>query len=249
MSKITIYPELFLEEIELNRMIKFLDVSGFRNLFVKFTETFGIIKKASDTSFIALQVYNSSSGKIGVKTGSAFTGAGDLINLAVDTPDLFTLTDDNIFRKVFIQYAQTQIETGTLALNANGTIVGTGTVFTELFKTGKRIEIINSVLGNNKTCGIVSVTSDTSLATDTTFIIESGLNFKVKGVFTPSISIPDGSSRPYFIDTVNITLEADTAVSTNDKIYLARVKLATGVITCQSKYVFSNSKGKCFFAW
>lgn len=231
MSKLVVYPELFLEETELNRMIRFLGQDGFRKLLTIFTDEFGIVKRNRDGTFTALQVYNSSSGKVGVRAGEAFTSAGDLIQLTADVADILTIPDDNTYRKVFIQYATTQIEQGTLQLNTNGTIVGTNTNFDEILKAGKRIEIINSTQGNNGTYNIVSVTDATNLEADATFVAESGVQYKIKGVYTPSVSIPDGESRPFYLDSVNITLESDATSQSDVKFCLGRVKNDGGVIT------------------
>lgn len=231
MSQIIIYPELFIEEIELNRMQRLLSNEGFRRMFVAVSSTFGVCK----TNQNSLKVYESSSGKIGIKEGSAIDSDGNLIFLSEDKPDLFTLTNDNTFRKIFIQYTTTQIEKGTLQLNTNGSIIGTNTLFTQLFKPGKRIEIVNSTLNNNGTYEIVTVNSDTSLTTNATFTSESGVNFKVKGVYTPGASIPDNQSRPYFLDSVNITLESDSNNGNNKKFCLARVKLNGSTLTIEDK--------------
>ena len=228
MSKITFYPELFLEETEMNRFRKFLEDDGFRKMFVSFSESFGVVKKESLPN--SLQVYNSSSTKVGVRAGYAFTAQGNLIHVSADLSDLFTLTDDNTLRKVFIQYEETQIEEGTLQLNTNGTIVGTGTKFLETLKTGKRIEIINSSLGNNGTYEVSTVTNDLNLATTSTFVAESGLSYKVKGVYTPTVTISDGNSRPFYLDTVNITLESTSVSNTDNKICFGWLASQTDIL-------------------
>ncbi len=231
MSKFIDYPELFIEDTELNRMINLIDSSGYRNILVQMTETFGIFKRVRDGSFTSLQVYNSSSGKIGIYSGLAFGSDGNFINVPANLPDLFSVPSDGIYRRVFIQYAQTQVETGTIAVTTGGTITGTGTVFTQLFKPGKNIEIINSLLGNNGVYGITAVSSDTSMTAASFPANESGLSFKFQGVYTPSVSIPDGNKRPYWYDSYNITLQADTVTETDTMFCLGRVVNNAGVIT------------------
>lgn len=231
MSDIKFFPELFLEEPELNRMYNFIVNEGYKKLILKFTEYFGIIKKRSDSNFTALKIYNSSAGKIGIRAGMAFDSNGQFIEVKEDLPDLFTVPDDNTPRKVFIQYLQTQIEQGTIELQANGNIIGTNTKFTEVFKVGKRIEVINSTNGNDGTYGITSVTDDTHLTVDDTFIAESGLKYKVKGVYTPGVTIADDQSRPFYLDSYNITLESNANTSSDTKFLLGTVLSNSGNLT------------------
>ena len=232
MSNFIDYPELFIEDTELNSMIRLLDTQGYRNLLVQMTETFGIFKRVRDNGFTALQVYNSSSGEIGVYAGLAFDNSGNFINVKNNLPDLFAIPNDNTYRRVFIQYAQTQVEVGTINIAINGTITGVGTLFTQIFKPGKNIEIINSTHGNNGVYEVLSVNNDTLMLVNFNFVnAENNLNFKFQGVYTPSVTIPDSNKRPYWYDSYLITLQADNITETDSMFCLGRVINSLGVLT------------------
>lgn len=229
MSKFKAFPEIFIEETEINRMTELISVLGFNKIFSSLTKTYGIIKK--DLADTSLQVYESSTGKIGLRSGYALNSSGEFISNNSDTPDVLTIPDDGVTRKIFITYYQTQIETGTISISSGGAVVGVGTEFNKIFKAGKKLEIINSLLGNDGAYEISSVTDDLNLQLTGSFTAETNLQFKMQGKFTPGVVVPDGNKRPYYYDSFSVTLESDANLPTDDKFLLARIARVGSTLT------------------
>lgn len=247
MSNLKAFPDLFIEDIEINRLISLLEERGFRKLLSKLSFSYGVVRKGSLESFNDLKIYESSANKVGIKAGSSFDSAGNLVNLDADVADILTIPDDNTYYKIFITYAQSQIELGTVQLLTDGSIIGTNTEFDKIFNPGKSIEIINSTQGNDGIYEVVAVNSATDIDTNETFVAESGLHFKVVGVFTPGATIPDGNKRPYFYDSYILSLESDANSATNTKFLLARIKNNGGTLTLEDKRLTNLHEFKDFY--
>jgi len=243
MSKILFNQEMFIEDIVLKRFQKMVGEYGWKRMFDKMITKYGIIKseKTKDI-FTELQVYESSAGKIGVRAGSAFTSNLDFIFISSDKPDLLTIPNDNVVRKVFIQYANTNIEQGVIQLNADGSIVGTGTKFLESFNVGFSIEIVGSVSGNDGTYQITSITDNLNLDTNATFVVEAGLSFKVISIHTPGYTVPLGDEYIYSNDTFNITLEDSSNIQTDTKFLLGQVNYDGTTLEIADNRIFNILK-------
>jgi hypothetical protein len=172
-----------------------------------------------------LKIYESSSGKLGIRAGSAFDSDGNLITVPADVPDIINRPSDASWKWLFIQYGTRQEEQGIISVNI-GNVTGTGTEFTKIFSTNKKLKITNSVLGNNGVYDVMSVASDGSLTVNASLTSESGLKFKVVSNFFPSYTPPTGEEMPFEYDSYTLSLENLGTAPTSKKFLLAQVNSA-----------------------
>lgn len=237
-SRVITNKDLFYEKIELQRMQQHIGEFGFRRLLLLLTEKFGISKRMRSnglSNWLDFKVYESSSGKIGIRAGYAFTSNGELLLNPVDYPDIFTVTNDNTFRELYISYQETQVEDGTLQLLTDGQIVGTSTKFTETLEPGKKIELFNTVNSNNGSYVVLSVADNTHCLVDAIFTAESNIKgYKVKGRFTPGTVQSNEYIFAYDYFLAEVQPDA-SALETDNKFLIGRVKNNSGTLTIQDK--------------
>ena len=201
MSKLIAFNELFIGKPELNRMIEFLGDSGYRRLIAEMSQSFGIIKNNRSSTFTSLEIYNSSVGKIGIRAGIAIDINGDFIEVKQDIDDAITLPDNATYSKAFIEYAETHIEDFEVNILGSFLYGNVGEKFTKKLVAGSLVEIVNSSLGNNGVYEVIAVNNDTEIELDTTLTDENDIGYIIQGRYTPSVVIPEGDKRPYFLDT------------------------------------------------
>lgn len=232
MGKTLFFPDQFIDDIELNRLVDLISIYGFRKLLFLLTEKFGIsrrIRSNGINSWEDFKITATSSNKIGLKAGYAFTSAGELIVNENNIVDIATLSNGIWY--AYIEYAQTTIEKGTISIDLNGNVTGNGTEFTKIFSPGKKLQILNSTLGNNGSFEVISVGSDTTMVVEEANIvsIESGLIFSSKANFTPNIS-PTTELWDYR-DHFALTLSTQSNLESDIKFKLAKIVVTDNVIT------------------
>lgn len=126
--------------------------------------------------------------------------------------------------KVLLRQFYTNIEQGTVSLaNSSQTVIGTNTLFTQLFALNRRI-IINS------TAYIVTAVADDTHLTISTMYTGASIisaNFAVGGWFS---SYPVGIESNYIYQNYGLSIVISATQGAND-LYLADVVISTGVIS------------------
>lgn len=238
---------------ELNKWDDFLSKEGYKKLSKQYIGSYGVVNHPSDTSFDNLKVVQGTAiNKLTVKSGIAINGDVDHIINPTNAIDVLTTPTDGIPRYVIIEYASTSEEVGTINIATNGTITGTGTLFTKVLRGqpyhSTKIQFLNSSF-NLQEYEVLDVTSDTlALIQGASFTAESNLKYKVVGTFTPGIVISPTDKDPYLYDNYNVFLSTSSVVTSNYQFLLARV-ISNGSITTiidqRSNNIFSiiNSSG------
>lgn len=162
---------------------------------------------------------------IQINTGKAviLDENGQLDAVTLSTPVVIgTPVVDGTY-KVLLRQFYTTLEQGTVSLaNNSQTVIGTGTLFTQLFSLNRRI-IINSVAYT-----VTSVTDDTHLTISALYTGASitSAYFAVGGWFS---SYPVGIESNYIYQNYGLSIIISTTQGAYD-LYLADVVISTGVI-------------------
>lgn len=235
MSKLKAFNELFIGKPEINRMIEFLGDLGYKKIIAEMTKEFGVINDNRSVDFTSLQIYNSSTGKIGIRAGKAIDASGNLIQVEEDIPDVITLVDNSIYQKVFIQYAETNLEKYKINIIGDFIYGDPNDDFTEKFSLGSIIQIVNSISGNNGVYEVIAVNNSNEIQIDTTLTSEDNVGYIVQGRYTPSVIIPEEEKRPFYLDSFILSLEDSEEVSSNSKFILANVMRSGSAVTVQDQ--------------
>jgi hypothetical protein len=244
MSRLNYQNDLFLGLQELQRQDKFLKEDGYLRIFGALINNFGIANVDSDTNFDNFKVQvgtNSGTFKIAVDSVALDDELNIIYQKAIDN---VAITDDSSWYWVKISHQETNIEEGTINITADGSVSGFGTSFVDVLRDQNdypvKVNFPNSVI-NTGDYQVVSILSNSSAIFSGDFTDENNLEYRVIGSFTPGIS-PSGDDRlPYFYDSTNIELIAETVVDTppskvaGTEFYLARVQNSGGVVTVQDK--------------
>ena len=237
---------LFLGVAELNRMQQFLDDDGYRTILLKNSASFGIVKYEADPTFNNFKVVEdiSGSGNYKIENESfAIDSTGKIIRQLPLTNQ--AIPSDGVWRWIKIAHAVRTLEIGTVAIDINGNITGTGTSFTDILRGQpdfpSKIKFTNSA-GNLLEYEVVEVLSDTTaLLAGTTFIAETDLTYEVVGTFTPGYVPSAGAKNPFQYDGCLISLVTEVtpnvAPTKTDGVefYIARVRNVGGVLQIHDK--------------
>lgn len=226
--------DLYLGAAEINFLKKSLKEEGYAKIFANSIISYGVVKQPSDLNFQNLQVYSTSIGKLGVKAGIAIDNNLDIIDVKESLTDIITIPSDGVSRFVVIKYQSTTIEEGTLNIQSNGDIIGTGTKFTERLRglPNRPSRIVFESTINTQEYSIQGVQSDTLaslnvLGSDIT--PENDVKYKVVGTFTPMITVPLANKYPFEGDGYLIELR-DSDVLADGEYLLAQVDF-NGVVS------------------
>jgi hypothetical protein len=253
MSNSKFSSHVFLGKAELNRLKRFLDTDGFRKILLSNTVRFGIIYNKVDSaqaaSFDDLRVeQGTNSGTIKVKKGVAVDKNGNLITKALE--DNIAIPNNGNYYWIKIKHQYTNIEEGTISIDASGVMTGTGTKFTELFRGvpnfPTRIKFPDSVL-NVLEYDVLEVTGDTSAQLNiASFVAENNLKYQVVGTFTPGQVPPSQDKNIFEYDsciptTLGVGIVQETILNTrpaflqNEEFYIARVRNNSGTMIIEDK--------------
>ena len=245
MSKLKISPNLFLEVAELNRLVKFLKTEGYEQLVKSMVKSYGIVSNA-ENNYYKVTAKVGTSNSVVINPGIAFDT--QLRAIKMENSLDMTISNTGMVRWLVLQYKATNFEKGTVAVTADGTIQGTGTVFTEVLRGQPnfptKIKFNSSV--NTEEYEVVSVTNDNSAIISGSFIAETGLQYGVIGAFTPGFEPSDENKLIYEMDSYEISIidSADVPVLTSDQFLLASVEFSgNGMIVTdrRSGYMFNSS--------
>ena len=202
--------DLFLGLAELKHLKLSLKEEGYEKIIQQMVTSYGVVRSSSITNivtvqlqtsnrFTALQPVASGLGKITVKAGKAVDKNLDVIDVKEDRDQILNIAADGVKRYVTVAYRKTVNEQGTIDVQADGTIVGTGTNFTERLRGQSnfpsKIRIIQPTFAESINTAlevieyqIQSVQSDT-LATlnvaQGTIAPSTDKKFQIVGSFTP----------------------------------------------------------------
>ncbi len=245
MSRLKISPEIFMESIELNRLLKFIDEDGFRLFLLEQMVQSGLIKKEIDNTFSNARVTESAGLTISHNEIRVIDKNGNYI-YAPQT-SLITVPPNNQFYWVKIKYLESPIELGTFSIDTSGNLVGVGSELRSIIRGNvdfpSRIKFSNSV-NNILEYDIVEVIDDNNAVLQgASFIAESDLKLIVVGTFTPGSSPLDADKNIFQYDSYELAfVEEETDQTPPDKIegeefYIARVSSDGVTLSIEDKRV------------
>jgi len=252
MGNLKISEDLFLEKQELNRLKKFLEFDGFKQEFLLNSTQFGIVKGYNIPNGLNILPKNSflvdnvgaASYTVNIGTGRAVNKFADILTL--DVPFNLTIPNTGLWYWIKIKYQKVNYELGTVNIDINGNMTGTGTFFTEVLRGQPnfttKIRFTNTI-GNYFEYDVVDVISDTSAILSGDFLAENDLKYGVVGTFTPGFVPANADKMIYEYDSVLISLVAEDPYSLNvqpaktngEEFYLARVKTSGLNVEIQDK--------------
>ena len=237
--------DLFLGKAELNRLIKFLDQDGFRELMVKNSGSFGVLRYEADANGSNFRVEQDvlGSGKIKIATKSfAINNAAQII--VQDVVGDVVVPNDSAFYWVKISHSYKTNEIGTVSVDANGNLTGSGTVFTDVLRGAPNFASKISFPGssvNPLEYEVVEVLNDSTVLLDGSFIAETNLTYQVVGTFTPG-AVPLASEKyPFKYDGCTLSLVAEPSLNTAPtksdglEFFIARCQNVGGTLAIEDK--------------
>jgi len=249
MSKLNINRNTFLEREELLRFQKFVLNSPVNKAFLANTLSWGIVGTSSGTGTpedFKIESGTSSGTIKMLKDSVAITESGLLIEkLAFDN---LSAPSDGNWHWVKIGHKYSNIEEGTLSINANGYLTGTNTKFTEVLRGQStevpvKIKFVDSS-NNTSTYEVVNVDDDVNaLLAGDSFTAESNLRYIVIGSIPLGDTVTSQQDQGlYFYDDCEITFVQETIADTepggkveNEEFWLARVRNISGTVTVEDK--------------
>lgn len=205
MSRIKLSENLFLEVAELNRMIKFLSEDGYKLLIKSLVKKYGIVEDDGGNGF-KVTLKPGTLDTIVVNPGLAFTP--DLDAIVLEEGVEFQIQNTGMNRWLIISRGVSNIEEGVVTINADGSIDGTGTKFTEVlrgqpnFPTKVRFQSSQ----NTEDYEVVSVVDDRTAILVGEFIPEQNLKYSVIGTFTPGFQPLDENKTIYEYDSCSFRI-------------------------------------------
>ena len=224
---------LFLEKAELQRFKESLDDNGFRKFIINNSLSFGLVKNTNDSTFSNGLIQIISDSTVRIESILAVDNKGLIIDregIDIEVPN------DNLWYWVKIEHQYSSLEEGTVEIDANGNLTGTGTKFRDILRGQpnfpSKIRFVDS-LYNNLEYEILEVIDDENLVLNImegTLYPEVDLLYKVVGTFTPGYAPSVSEKYPFQHDHCLITLQQSVArpdieIGEEGKIfYIGRVK-------------------------
>jgi hypothetical protein len=245
MSNIIISPNLFLETQELNQMIKFLSEDGYKRIVKSIVKSYGVVMSNINSDNFRVSVNNTNS--IVVNSGVAFDSNLDaIIN---NSQTVISIPNNNIDNWVKIRHGVSKIETGTISVTNNGTVVGVNTNFTKIFRGQPnyptKIKLVSTV--NTGEYEVVKVIDDNNILISGELQAESNINFSVIGCFTPGFQPSPNNKEIYEYDSsvIEIINNASQPIIEKDlEFLLARVYYDENnllqIEDIRSNYIFNS---------
>lgn len=250
MSKIKIGPNLFLQVAELRRLQQTLADWGYKRDLLLSTKTFGLVRdiKLPDLGNIAtancFEVTKAGTpiDTVVVNNGIAIDSNGDLI-INPESTQIQILNNGQFFW-IKISHLYVNNEVGTVSVDVNGNIIGTGTDFLNVLRGQpnypSKIVFLNSN-SNNNIYEVVKITNGTHAVLSGDFIAEDNLQFAIYGTFTPGYPVPSGDSKIFDYDGCSIELVPEDVLNTapaknsNIEFFIARVSFNGTDLTIEDK--------------
>jgi hypothetical protein len=229
MSRFKFAPEQFLGLQELNRFQSFL-TEGYRRSIVDGTGSFGIIKSSLDVSFDNFRLTAISNTTLSIATTSYAVDKDGLV--VTCDPFTFTLPNANTWYWIFVSHEYSATEKGTVSIDAQGNVTGTGTKFLETVRGqpnfATSITFINSQT-NLQTYQIIEVIDNENMLISGETFVETDLQYSVIGTFTPGTIQSTQDKYPFQYDSCAIDIVQELTLNTypiakdDKKFAIARV--------------------------
>lgn len=220
--------DLFVGRQELEHFQKSIKSKGYIESLSQLIRDYGIVKMPTlDPTFQYLRaIQGTAVDKVTIKAGYAIDSNINTIAVESDLIDHLTSPTDGLTRYVIIKYADKTIEEGTISVDANGTLTGTGTLFEEKLRGLPNFPAKISFPGSAGNTGeyiVESVTDDLTAQLNIAagiMVPESGLQYKVVGTFTPGIAVPAGSKYPFISSGYEIRLDTSSVIVAGEEFIL-----------------------------
>jgi len=255
MSKLNFTRRTFLEREEIARFQQFLADSPSENAIIGNTSQWGILRTdfQGDTDFLVEPSANAGRVRIQKAENRALTSEG--LRIYQEAIDNIEIPNDNSWYWIRISHQYVNWEEGTVEVNSNGELIGTGTSFLDVLR-GQSAEVpvkirLFKIDGtpsslNSGFYEVVDVTDDQNaiLTSAVDFSNESDLKIVVIGTTPIGEAVTTEQEQGlYSYDSCNIEIVVEEAEDTEpttgfvqDKtFYLARVKNNGGVISVEDK--------------
>lgn len=234
---------LFLGLQELIHFKNSIKGSGYEKILSQMISKYGVVRPFNSPSFDKLRVIDSGLGQISIKAGVAIDNQLRVIELTQDLIDEITVPNDNVQRYVIIKYNTTVVEKGTVNVQADGSLIGTGTEFESRLRGlpnfASKIVFTNSQ-NNTQEYTVQAVQSDTVASLNVAaeqITAESNLKYSVVGTFTPGINVPTEDKYPFVGDSYIVELRTSDSVIEGQEFVLATVTNNNDVLSIEDKRI------------
>lgn len=228
-------PNLSIGAAELRRAFRGIKEDGYQLLFSSFVKSFGVSLATANS--LKVDVGSNGGRWLRVRAGIAVDKNLNLIYLPQDADNVVQFPNAPGSYFLNIAHAIKNTEVGTVAVNTDGSIIGTGTKFTEVLRGAPLNQVkmrFPSSANNLNDYPVLEVIDDThaTLNNVTSLTAESGLQYAVVGNFTPGVSVPDANKLIYEYDHYTVTL-SNSAVYDGTVFKLARVNWDGSTLTIE----------------
>lgn len=162
---------------------------------------YGIVENSERTSFKAV-VHPSAASSLLIYPGLAYNPSMEAI--ALNEAYTLSLGGGNDRKWVILSRAETHEEEGTVSVQTDGSLTGSGTKFLEVLRGQPnfpvKIRFTNAGGYNTQEYEVVSVVSDTSAVLTGNFTAQSGLKYAIVGAFTPGFVPSEEAKNIYSYD-------------------------------------------------
>lgn len=246
MSKLKISENLFLEKNELVKAQTFFTTEGWQRAVRSLIKKFGVVQNVDLSSFAV--VSSASANSVDVLPGLAYNTAMEAIVSVnrVTVPIGAAVTGQD--KWIVLRRAITNNEIGTVAIQTDGSLTGTGTEFTKVLRGQPNFPTkvrFTTSAQNVYEYEVVSVVSDTSAVLSGSFTAETGLRYSVVGTFTPGF-IPSAGDKEIYeydhfeIEVINSASRPEVGV---DEFIIAQLAYSS-----ENSYSIVDLRGDCAFS-
>ena len=263
MSKINFTRRTFLEKEEIARFQQFLADSPSENAIIGNTSKWGILRTdfQGDTDFLVEPSANAGRVKIAKQENKALTSEG--LRIYQEAIDGIEIPNDNLWYWLRIKHKYVNWEVGTLDINQNGEIYGSGTKFLQVLRGQgtqvpvkvKFVKLDGSTAINSGFYEVVDVTDDENaiLTSAIEFVTEFDLRIVVVGT-TPigeTVTV-EQEQGIYSYDSCEIEIVAEdiedqetppsVGFEQDKMFYIARVKNNAGFVEVDNSNPYVRSE-------
>lgn len=254
MSNLKIVEDIFLEQVELNKLVHFMREEGFERNQIHNTHNFGIIRNEfldPNNKWLRLETSNTL-GIAKLNAGYAYDKNNHRITLPSDI--LIDIPNDDKWYWLRIQHEYTSVEQGIVSIGGTngGLMIGVGTKFKDLLRGQPNFPSKIRFIGSqnyNLEYEVLEVLDDGNVLIQGNFEqLEENLKFIVVGTFTPGYYPPSEDKDIFQYDFIKYELiqEGDDnqipEVDENVQFLISRVKNKSGTLDIQDKRHISQYK-------
>lgn len=248
MSKLNINRNIFIDREELIKFQDFLINSSLSQVFLKNTTRFGIIQSnadlSSDSNFKVDKGTNAGTIKL-ISDSVALDSDGLIVQKSAE--DNISVSSDGNYYYVVVSHKYSNLEEGTLSINSDGQVTGTGTEFSKVIR-GQSTEVPTKVklVSDNNTgvYDIVDYDGDFNMILEgESFVPESGIKYFIVGSIALSETVTEEHKQGlYFYDNCDLRLVQEVVSDTipgtltdGKDFVIARVVNNSGTVTVEDK--------------